>query len=83
VPRDIKAHNLLAVVGQNDHNIEQPKRRGHHNEHIDRGDAGGLIAQKATPGRRRRPSPSHQILGNRGLADLDTELEQLAVDPGR
>jgi hypothetical protein len=28
-------------------------------------------------------SSSHHIFGNRGLAYLDAELEQLAMDPGR
>ena len=50
VPCDIKAHDLPAIVRQNDHNIEQPKRSGHHDEQVDRNDAGGLIAEKATPG---------------------------------
>ena len=45
-----------------------------------RSNAGGLIAREATPGRRRRPSSSHHILGNRGSAYLDAELEQLAVE---
>jgi len=31
-------------VRQDDHHIEQPKRGGRNHEHIDRGDAGGLIA---------------------------------------
>ena len=69
-------------MGQNDHHIQQPKRCGRHNEQIDRSNAGGLIAQEATPGRRRRTSSSHHVLGNRGLAYLDAELEQLAMDPG-
>jgi hypothetical protein len=63
-------------------NSSQPKRCRRHNEHIDRSDTGGLIAQEAAPGRRRHPWSSHHILGNRGLADLDAELEQLAMDPG-
>jgi hypothetical protein len=70
-------------VGQNDHHIQQPKRGGRHDEHVDHSDAGGLIAEKAAPGWRRRPSSSHHVLGNRGLADLDAEFEQFTVDPGR
>jgi len=77
------AHDLPAIVGQNDHHIEQPKRCGRHDKHIDRSDAFGLIAQEAPPSRGRRTSSSHHVLGDRGLADLDTELEQFAMDPGR
>jgi hypothetical protein len=51
-------------------------------EHIDRSDAGGLIAEKAAPTRGRLPSYSHHVFGNRRLAYLDAELEQFAVNPG-
>ena len=80
---DGRVNDHPAIVGQNDHYIKQPKRRRCHDEHIDRSDAGGLIAQKAAPGRRRRTSSSHHVLGDCRLAGLDAELEQLAVDPGR
>jgi hypothetical protein len=63
--------------------IQQPKRCGRHNEHIDRSNALGLIAQKAAPGLRRRTSSLHHVLGDRRLADLDAELEKFAVDPRR
>jgi hypothetical protein len=51
VRRDIKSHNLPAIVGQNDHHVEQPKRRGCHNEQVDRSDTREVISHKATPGR--------------------------------
>jgi len=44
MPCNIKPHYLSAIVGQNDHHIQQPKRGGLHDEHVDRSDAGGLIA---------------------------------------
>jgi hypothetical protein len=59
------------------------KRYGSDDEHIDRSDANRLIAQKAAPGRRWPTSSSHHILGDGRLTDLDAELEQLAMDPGR
>jgi hypothetical protein len=68
---DIKSHNLPAIVGQNDHHVKQPKRCGRYDEHIDRSDAGGLIAQKAAPGWRRPTSSSQHVLGDCRLADLD------------
>ncbi|MGD1029481.1 SBBP repeat-containing protein [Candidatus Binatus soli] len=77
------AHDLPAIVGQNDHHAGQPKRRGRHNERIDGSDAFGVIPQQAAPGRGRRTSPSHHVLRDGRLADLDAELEQLNVDPGR
>jgi hypothetical protein len=34
-------------------------------------------------GRRRPSNPSHHVLCDRGLADVDAELQELAVDAGR
>jgi len=76
------ADDLPAIVGQNDHDVEQPKRRGRHNEHVDSGDALGVIPQEGPPVLRRCSPSSHHVLGDRSLADLDAELEQLTVDPG-
>jgi hypothetical protein len=76
------AHDLPVIVDQNDHDVEQPKRCGRHDKHIDRSDAFGLIAQEAAPSWGRRTSSSHHVLRDGGLADFDAELEQLAVDPG-
>ena len=76
-----RAYDVPSIVRQNDHDVEQLKRGGRHNEHIDRSDAVGVIAQKAAPGWGRRTSPSDHILGDRSLADIDAQLEQLAMDP--
>ena len=76
-----RAYNLPAIVGQNDHDYRELKRSGRHNEHIDRSDALGVIAQEAAPGWGRRTSPSDHILSDRSLADLDSQLEQFAMDP--
>jgi len=76
------AHDLPAVMGQNDQHVEQPKRCGSHHEHVDGSDAFGVIAQEAAPGRGGRTSSPHHILRDGRLADQDAELEQFAVDPG-
>src|SRR3984893_6981009 len=80
---DRRVNYLPAMVGQNDHYVKQPKRHRCHNEHIDRSDSGGVIEQKAAPGRRRRTSSSHHVLGHRSLADLYAELEELTMDRRR
>jgi hypothetical protein len=72
-----------AIVTEDDRNVEQPKRRAGYDKHIDGRDTLGLIAQEATPGRRRLSSSSHHVLGDCRLADLNAELEQLAVDSRR
>src|SRR5208337_4420891 len=52
-----------------------------HDEHIDRSDAFGVITQESPPVLRRCSPPSHHVLRDGRLADLDAELEQFAVDP--
>src|SRR5438445_11248099 len=41
------------------------------------------VVQEATPGRGGDFGPPRQVSPDRGLADLDAEFEQLAVDAGR
>jgi hypothetical protein len=80
---DSRAHDLPAIVRQNDHHVEQPKRRRCHYEHVDRGDAYRFVAQEAPPARRRPAVPPHHVLSDSSLTDLDAELEQLAMDARR
>jgi hypothetical protein len=47
------------------------------------GDADCLVAQEATPCRRRPSDWSHHVLCDRSLADLKAELQELAVDARR
>jgi hypothetical protein len=42
-----------------------------------------MIAKEGLPALGRRASSAGHILGDAGLADLDAELEQLAMDPRR
>jgi hypothetical protein len=62
---------------------EQPKRGGRHDKHIDRRDAGGLIAQELRQVGEGVRGLRNMYLATVRLADLDAELEQFAVDPGR
>src|ERR1700730_19037680 len=77
---DGRVNDLPAIVAKDDRNIEQPKRRACYDKHVDGGDTLDLIEQEATPGKRRRSSSSHHVLGDCRLADLDAELEQFTVD---
>ena len=78
-----RAYNLPAIVGQNDHHVEQPKRDRRLDEHVYGRDSLGLISQEGPPVLRRCSPPSHDVLRDGRLADLDAELEKLAVDPRR
>src|ERR1700732_2164624 len=64
------------------HHIQELKRR-RHNEHIDGGDSRSLIAQETAPSRLRPSDSSHHVLGDRRLADINSELEDLAMDTWR
>ena len=50
---------------------------------IDRCDRIGMVAQKRSPGLRRRPAMADHIFGDRRLGDLKPKLEQFTVDAGR
>lgn len=80
---NLEVNDLSSVVAKDDPGVEQPKRRGCHNEHIDRGHVGHVVLQKGTPARGRDLGPPRQVSPDRGLANRNSELEQLAMDPGR
>src|SRR6202023_1236003 len=62
---------------------EQPERDSAHHEEVHCGDPIGMIAQEGLPAlRRRSPLPRH-VFRHARLPDIDTELEELSVDPRR
>jgi hypothetical protein len=72
---DVEVNNPSAVVAKNDQVIEQPKRRGGDHKHVDRRNVGQVIVQEASPGRGGDFGPPRYPPPDRGLADLDAELE--------
>jgi hypothetical protein len=60
---------------------EQAKGNGRDYEEIHRGDAVGMITQEGLPALRRRSPPPRHIFRHALLPDIDTELEELAMDP--
>ena len=80
---NIEMSDLSSIVAEDDHGVEQPKRRGCNNEHVNRGHVGHVIPQEAMPGRGGDFRSPRYVSPDRGLAYGDTELEQLAVDPRR
>ena len=79
---DIKMDDSSSVVAEDDQGVEKPKRRGCNNEHVDRRNLGQMVVQEATPGRGGDFGPPRQVSPDRGLADLDAELEQFAMNAG-
>jgi hypothetical protein len=65
---------------KHDQSIQDPKRRGRDNEHVDRHSVSQVVVQKAAPSRGRGLGVPRQIPPDCGLTDIDAEVEQFAVD---
>src|SRR5262245_15757585 len=72
---------LTTTVRQDQESVQQPKRDRRDQEQIHRCDAVGMIAKEGLPALRRRHPPPRHLLCDRGLSDIDAELEQFAVYP--
>src|SRR4029077_12533934 len=80
---DAKPQNMSPAVPHDQQSIEQAKRDCRHDKQIHRRDAVCMIADKGSPALRRRVSSPDHVFGDAGLADLNAELKQLALDPRR
>src|SRR6267143_4412880 len=80
---DAKPQNMSPAVPHDQRSIEQAKRDCRHDKQIHRRDAVGMIVEKCFPTLGRRPCTPDHVFGDAGLADLDAELKQLAMDPRR
>ena len=66
-----------------DENIEQVEANGWDNEQVCCGDIRCVVAQKGEPSLRGWPTAFDHVLGDAGLSDLKSELEQFAMDARR
>jgi hypothetical protein len=83
VLRDFEMDDCSSLMAEDDQGVEKLKSCSHDNEHVDGGGVMHVIVQKRAPGWGRDFGPPWKISANRGLAHVDPELEQLAVDAGR
>ena len=75
--------NAPPVVRQHQEHVQDLEPDGRHRKKVD-GDYGlHVVVKKCPPGLGGRPLATHQVLAHTGLADVDAELEQLAVNPRR
>src|ERR1700686_4992878 len=72
---------LPPAMTHNQQAIEQPKRDCRHHEQVHRGNPISMVTKERPPSRRGRNPPPHHIFGHAGLADIDAQLEKLAMDP--
>ena len=73
-------HDAPAIVRQQDQYEQQAAARRRDHEEIRRHDLAHVIAQERMPCLRRRLTSTDHVLGNARLPDLNTELQQFAVD---
>ena len=79
----VEVDDLAPMVQQHHEHEEDTERRGGHNEEVDGNQVGNVIGKEGPPRLRRRVSPTLHEPGDRPLRDGETELEDLAMDPGR
>src|ERR1022692_3783253 len=81
---DVEVKNAAAVVGQDEEDIQNAKRRRRNREEIDRCQRADMVVEEGAPGLRGRlPWLGRHEAGNASLADVDAELQQFAVNFGR
>src|SRR3984893_14399465 len=80
---DARPQDMSPAVPHDQQSIEQAERDCRHDEHIHRSDPVRVIAEERPPALGRRGSSLDHIFGNARLSDINTELEQLSVDPWR
>src|ERR1041385_2183713 len=78
---DVEVNDLPTGVAENDHDVEKPERSADDDEHIQGGDAVDMVPQECPPSRGWGFGSFDHVLGHRGLADADPELEEFTVDP--
>jgi hypothetical protein len=81
--RYIEMDDFSSLMAEDEQGVENLKLGSYDNEHVDGGGVVHVIVQERAPGRGVDLGPPWKISANRGLAHVDAELEQLAVDAGR
>src|SRR5215813_941095 len=78
----IAVDNATAVVGRHQKHVKNLEANGRHSKEVDGHQLLQVILQEGAPSLRRRFAAAHHVFAYAGLADVDTELEQLTVNPG-
>src|SRR5215831_4164881 len=80
---DTKMQNAPTIMRQHQEHIQDLKPDRRHRKEVD-GDQGlAVIVEEGPPGLRGRVAAAAHILAHARLADVDAELEQLAMNPRR
>jgi hypothetical protein len=73
-------NDFSPVMIKHHQGVQDPKRRGRDNEHVDRHRVSQVVVQEAAPSRGGSLGAPRQIPPARRLADIDPKLEQFASD---
>ena len=79
---DVEMHDPPSVVSQNQEHVQDLKPDRRHGEEVDRHHGFDVILQERPPVLRWWLPPAYDVLAHAGLADIDAEFQQLAVDAG-
>ena len=72
--------DAAAVVGQDDEDTQDAKRRRRDREEIDRGKLRGMGVKKRPPCRGWRSGSTAEIFGHRRFGEVEAEFEQFPMD---
>jgi len=78
----VEMHDPPPVVSQNQEHVQDLEANGWHGEKVDRQHRLDVIFQKGAQGLRRWLAAPRHVLAYAGLADVDAEFEQFAVNVG-
>ena len=80
---DVDVDDASPVVRQDDEDEQDLEQHRGHGEEVHGDEAPDVVGEERAPGLRWGRSTADQVLGDRGLGDLEAELLELAVNPGR
>src|SRR5918995_3679870 len=78
-----EVNNTPTLMRQHQKDIEDLKPNRRHGEKVDRHKTAQMIIEEGPPSLGRRLPISHEIFTDTGLANVDSQLEQFAVNAGR
>ena len=82
VGRDPPVQDAATIMGKHEENKQQPKGRSWHHEEISGNQLWPVILQECLPGLGRGPTGMDHVLGHGGFANVDAQLQKLAMDRG-
>ena len=80
IGHDVEVNDVAPVEGQNQEDIQRFECGRRNGEEVDGDDLGHVVPDEGLPGLGGRSGPLDHVLGDHGLADVVTQLQQLAMN---